>query len=91
MTSCLPGAPSETLFSASGEYKLFDNLSERASLEREMRSAQPIAPQFNITGGRRQLRSRLRSGFALLVDRRTDFDKLRDRLEDRAERMKSAA
>src|SRR5215831_465146 len=86
------GAPSETLLSASGEYNLFDNLSERPSLEREMTSqAQPIAPQFNITGGRRQLRSRLRSGFALLVDRRTDFDKLRDRLEDRAERMKSAA
>jgi len=67
-------------------------LSERASLEREMTSpAQRIAPQFNITGGRQQLRSRLRSGLALIVDRRTDFDKLRDRLEDRAERMKSAA
>jgi hypothetical protein len=86
------GAPSETLFSVSGEYKLFDNLSERTSIEIEKTSpAQPIAPQFNITGGRRQLRSRLRSGFALLVDRRTEFDKLRDRLEDRAERMKSAA
>jgi hypothetical protein len=32
-----------------------------------------------------------RSGLARLVDRRTDFDKLRDRLEDRAKRMKSTA
>lgn len=86
------GAPSETLFSASGEYKLFDNLNERANTESENPSpAQRSAPQINITGARRQLRSRLRSGLAGLVDRRTDFDRLRDRLEDRAERMKSAA
>jgi len=86
------GAPSETLFSAIGAHTLFDNLSERESIEGEKTSPPlPIAPQFNVTGARRQLRSRLRSGLVRLVDRRTAFDRLRDRLEDRAERMKSAA
>jgi Hint domain-containing protein len=75
------GAPSETLFSATGEYKLFDNLSERASIDRKTTSpGQPIAPQINVTEARCQLRSRLRSGLARLLDRRNDFDKLRDRL-----------
>ena len=83
------GAASETLV-PSGEYPLFDNWFERASCERD-ESALPIAPEINITGGRLQLRSRLRSALAPVLDRRTDFDRLRDRLEDRAEWMKSAA
>ena len=83
------GATSETLV-PSGEYPLFDNWVECASGERD-ESAQPIAPEINITGGRLQLRSRLRSVLAPVLDRRTDFDQLRDRLEDRADWMKSAA
>jgi hypothetical protein len=81
------GAPSDTLF-PSGDHKQFDNWSERASLEGDrIAPVQAIAPVIDITGGRLQLRSRLRSALAVLVDRRTDFDKLRDRIEDRAERI----
>jgi hypothetical protein len=84
------GAPSETLSSIS-DYKLFDNWSERATLEIDAGAVSERLPVTDITGGRRQLRSRLRSALSPLVDRRTEFDKLRDRIEDRAERMKSAA
>jgi hypothetical protein len=81
------GAPSDTLL-PSGDHKQFDNWSEGASLDGDkIPPAQPIAPVFDITGGRPQLRSRLRSTLAILVDRRTNFDKLRDRIEDRAERI----
>jgi Hint domain len=83
------GAASETLV-PSNEYPLFDNWSGRAARGRD-KPAQPIGPEINITGGRLQLRSRLRSTLAPLVDRRTDFDKLRDRIEDRAEWMEFAA
>jgi hypothetical protein len=83
------GTASETLV-PSGEYPLFDNWSERATRENDD-PTQPIVPEINVTGGRLQLRSRLRSAVAPLLDRRTDFDKLRDRIEDRAERMRSAA
>jgi Hint domain len=83
------GAASETLV-PSGEYPLFDNWGERATGESDD-PAQPIVPEINITGGRLQLRSRLRSAFAPLVDRRTHFDKIRDCIEDRAEWMKTAA
>ena len=85
------GAPSETFSSSSG-YKLFDNWSERPVFELDASpAAQPVVSVANITGGRQQLRSRLRSALAPVLDRRTDFDRLRDRLEDRAEWMKSAA
>jgi hypothetical protein len=85
------GAPSETLSASSG-YKLFDNWGERTVLEIDASPvAQPCVSVANITGGRRQLCSRLRSALAPVLDRRTDFDRLRDRLEDRAEWMESAA
>src|SRR5262245_65179857 len=42
------GVPSETLV-PSNEYPLFDNWSERATLERT-EGAQPIGPEINITG-----------------------------------------
>jgi len=84
------GAPSDTLL-PSGDYKQFDNWSERASLDVDKAPpAQPIAPVIDITGRRSQLRSRLRSALSILVERRTDFDKLRDRIEDRAERISKA-
>ena len=82
------GAPSDTLFPSCEQ---FDNWSERASLGGDkIPPAQPIAPVIDITGGRLQLRSRLRSALATLVDRRTDFDILRDRIEDRAERISNS-
>ena len=84
------GAPSDALL-PSGDHKQFDNWSERVSLEGDkIPPAQPIAQVIDITGGRLQLRSRLRSALSILVDRRTDFDKLRDRIEDRAEQISKA-
>jgi len=83
------GAASKT-FSSSSNFELFDNWSERLELDATT-VAHRFVPVTNITGGRRPLRSRLRSALAPLVDRRTDFDKLRDRIGDRAERMKPAS
>jgi hypothetical protein len=85
------GAPSETLTSLSGEHLFFDNWSERSALQIDESPMAQGLSAIDVTGGRRQLRSRLRSAFAPVVDRRTDFDRLRDRLEDRAQWMKSAA
>jgi hypothetical protein len=84
------GAPSETLSSLSG-YELFDNWSERSGLQIDESPMAQRLSVIDITGGRRQLRSRVRSALAPVRDRRTDFDRLRDRLEDRVEWMKSAA
>jgi hypothetical protein len=55
----------------SGQTPLFDNWFERASRARD-EPAPPIAPEINITGGRLQLRYRLRSALAPILDRRTD-------------------
>ena len=86
------GTPSETLWFESGDYSKFDNWNERQSLgENTAAAALAIGPIVNITGGRHQLPSRLRSALAPLVDRRTDFDKLRDKVEERAERIKAVA
>ena len=80
--------PAETLWVEDNDYSQFDNASERLTLgestELPMRT---IGPALNITGGRRQLPSRIRSALAPLLDCRTDFDKIRDKIEDRAERV----
>jgi hypothetical protein len=44
----------------------------------------PCATVVSMRGGRDRLRSRVRSALSPLVDRRNAFDKIRDRLEDRA-------
>ena len=44
-----------------------------------------------VWAGGRMLQSRARSAVAPLVDRRTPYDKVRDAIEERAERMKIAA
>ena len=76
----------------SGDYSEFDNWNERLSLARiRERPRWLMGPIVNIPGGRHQLPSRLRSALAPLVDRRTDFDKLRDKVEERAERIKAVA
>lgn len=51
----------------------------------------PYAPIVGYNGGRAELRSRVRSAFAPLADRRTALDRLRDRLENRAAGMQRAA
>jgi Hint domain len=42
------------------------------------------APRLAIDGGRSELKSRLRSAVAVIVDRRTPFDIIRDRVEERS-------
>lgn len=42
------------------------------------------APRLAIDGGRSQLKSRLRSAVAVIVDRRTPLDVIRDKVEERS-------
>jgi hypothetical protein len=80
------GAPSETLlFQDTRTVELFDNFVEYERLYgSDANVAQvPFAPAIVLRGGRDRLQSRLRSLFSPWVDRRNDFDKARDRLEER--------
>ena len=43
----------------------------------------PCAPLFSCTGGRREIRSRLRSAISPWIDRRQKIDIVRDELEER--------
>lgn len=47
------------------------------------RLAEPCVPMLSFGGGRGELRSRLRSAAALVVDRRQPIDLIRDALEER--------
>ena len=86
------GVPSETLVFESGDYSKFDNWSERLTLDESTKPPVRImGTVHNITGARRQLSSRLRSALAPFIDRRTDFDKLRDKIDERGERIKAVA
>lgn len=44
----------------------------------------PCAPRLALDGGRSELQSRLRSAAAIFADRRTAFDIVRDKLEERS-------
>jgi hypothetical protein len=83
------GAPSETLV-VSDDCCKFDNWSERSAVDQNTTPTAPRAAVLTM-GARRQVPSRLRSAFAPLVDRRTPFDKLRDRIEERGQRLKDVA
>jgi hypothetical protein len=50
----------------------------------------PFAPIAAFDGGRSELQSRLRSALSPILDVRTPVDVVRDRLEERAERMLAA-
>jgi hypothetical protein len=86
------GAAAETLL-ASADRKLFDNWAEFDALYGGEMMAEPVpfAPEVSVTGGRVQLRSRLRSALSPWIDKREPFDIVRDRIETRAEDMKRAA
>jgi hypothetical protein len=84
------GAPAES-FPASLDHRLFDNWREYEALYGLAPISAMALPITAVTGGRLHLRSRLRSALSPLVDKRTPFDKARDRIEERAERMRSAA
>ena len=54
-------------------------------------SCESCVPMLSFGGGRGELRSRLRSAAALVVDRRRPIDLIRDRLEDRGLLLARAA
>lgn len=64
----------------------FDNWSEAE----QKHAIVPLMSRLSV-GRRLQLQSRVRSALAPLIDRRTTFDKVRDYIEERAERMSLAA
>jgi hypothetical protein len=81
------GALSETLrIQDAATIDLFDNGFEYEELYgAKARIAEvPCAPVSSMRGNRDRLRSRLRSALSPVIDQRNTFDKLRDRLEDRA-------
>ena len=85
------GAAAETLF-AICDRTLFDNQDEHEALYGSQTTAGliPFAPEICESGGRRQLRSRLRSAFSPWIDTRQPFDLVRDRIEERAEMLMAA-
>jgi hypothetical protein len=77
------GLLSETLLLKPECRETFDNFSEfeRLFILDEQLGEEPCAPVHNEGGWRSQLLSRFRSAISPLVDRRTQFDRIRDRLE----------
>jgi hypothetical protein len=86
------GAATETLL-PSADRKLFDNWQAYEALygAEPVTEAKAFTSEIYLSGGCAQLRSRLRSAFAPWIDRRQPFDVVRDRLEQRAEFVKTAA
>jgi hypothetical protein len=86
------GAATETLL-PSADHKLFDNWQEYEVLygAEQASEARAFASEIHLSGGRAHLRSRLRSAFSPWMDRRQPFDVVRDRLEQRAAFLKTAA
>lgn len=80
------GVPSETLiFSDHSSEGGFDNFEE---YERLYGSVDRVATRDVISFGRRaRIKSHLRSALSPLIDRRTEFDKVRDRLQERGDRL----
>jgi hypothetical protein len=54
-------------------------------------SGETCVPMLSFGGGRGELRSRLRSAAALVVDRRQPIDVIRDSLEERGLKFARAA
>lgn len=86
------GAPCESLLASVEARRNFDNFGE--FLARYGAGATPpmtpFAPIVGFNGGRSQLRSRLRSAFAPIIDVRQPLDIVRDTLEARALFSKAA-
>jgi hypothetical protein len=80
------GAAAETLQSASGNREWFSNFADYERRYGEDRALHvSFAPRLGFNGGRSELRSRLRSAASPWIDRRTQLDRIRDRLAERAE------
>jgi Hint domain len=84
------GTPSETLLIKAGDGEVFDNFKEYEQLYGQSGTEErPFAPAFTDTssGGQAALRSHLRSALSPWIDRRNRFEKIRDRLLDRADTL----
>ncbi len=78
------GAPCETLLVSEEKLAIFDNVAEYYALYGAPADMAPFAPLAAFVGGRSELKSRLRSAVAVVVDTRDRRDVARDRLEARA-------
>ena len=85
------GAPCESFLTSALKLRVFDNVEEYYALYGAPAEMIACAPMAIFTGGRSELRSRLRSAISPLVDVRLPSDKIRDRLEARAFEFSEAA
>jgi hypothetical protein len=86
------GAPCESLLAKAEHIAVFDNSAEYVALFGELPPAyaQPFAPIAAFNGGRGELKSRLRSALAPVIDIRRPLDIARDSIEERALLSKAA-
>lgn len=80
------GAPCETLLVRSDAKVMFDNRRQSTDL-----SPTSGIEQIGLSGRKSEIKSRFRSALSPIFDRRTRFDKIRDRLEERALNLSRAA
>lgn len=85
------GAPCESLLTTAEKLAVFDNVDEYYALYGAPADMAPYAPFAAFNGGRSEVRSRLRSAVAVVIDRREPKDIVRDRLEARALELSRAA
>jgi hypothetical protein len=76
------GAPSETLIVHAGNDERFDNFAEYLRLYGENAAEETPCAPIAFKDGRERLLSRLRSAASPWFDRRNEFDKARDRIEE---------
>jgi hypothetical protein len=79
------GAPSETLIVHAGNDERFDNFAEYLRLYGEHAAEEAPYTPIAFKDGRERLLSRLRSAASPWFDRRNEFDKARDRIEELSE------
>ncbi len=78
------GAPCETLLTSEEKIAAFDNADEYHALYGAPADMAAYAPLAAFVGGRSELKSRLRSAIAVVVDMRDRRDVARDSIESRA-------
>jgi hypothetical protein len=78
------GAASETLLVHSGNVERFDNFAEYLRLFGENDAEEAACAPSMIESGRDRFFSRLRSAVSPWIDYRNKYDKVRDRIEERA-------
>jgi len=78
------GAAVESFQAQNGNREKFDNFAEYIRLYGQMNDHEPFAPEIGFNGGRSIVKHTARSVLSLVIDRRTDFDLLRERLFERS-------